>query len=193
MERSRTSAAVPARTHVRAHERAFTLVELLVVMIIIAILMAIAIPTFLSQKSTAHKTQLLENISMIQKAMEACATNNLDATYTGCGEHTHIWEYEPALRNLDMAVGAPQHAGEYDIDGIDENANRIWAPGRTEVLYGYEIYAYVQDGDKRIWFQLVHWPDGTVTKKCGEGGRPTWSKDDEGPVDGSRICTTGTW
>ena len=54
-------------------ESGFTLIELLVVMIIISILMAVAVPTFLSQKNNALKTQATSNIKQVITALESCA------------------------------------------------------------------------------------------------------------------------
>lgn len=160
-------------------------------MIIIAILTAVAVPTFLAQKSTANKTQVLGNVSNIQKAILACGANNNDGALTGCAEHTHIWDYEPSVRHL-LRKGsggwfAPDGRSYYDVDGIDETGAIIYSPGRTQPLYGFQVTTAIRDGDKEIVFRLKHDVDGKVVKEC------YWNGHAKGPVAGSRICTNGTW
>jgi prepilin-type N-terminal cleavage/methylation domain-containing protein len=175
-------------------ESAFTLIELLVVMIIISILMAIAVPTFLSQKSTARRTQLLENLHNIQVAIESCASGNTDGSYAGCTEHTFVQAYEASLKDLPICCpNGTRVAGEFDINGVEADDSIVWVPTPTQAVQGYEIDTWMKDGDKDIWFQVAHWADGTVTKKCGLGKRPTFTKAAEAGVPGSRACPTGSW
>lgn len=182
------------RRRVSRPERGFTLIELLVVMIIIAILMAVAVPTFLAQKSTARKTQLLGNIHNIQQAIESCATNNTDGSYAGCTEHVYIQNYEKSLKDLPICCpDATRQAGEFDLNGVDTDDAIVWVATPTQKLHGYEIDTWMQDGDHEIWFQVAHWSDGTITRKCGEGKRPTFRKTPEPGVPGSRACPTGNW
>jgi len=164
-------------------------------MIIIAILMAVAIPTFLSQKSTARKTQLLTNIRMIQDALESCSAAGSDGLYTGCAEHDYLWAYDKSLKDLPICCPTSDRiAGAFDINGIDDDDTIVWVPSRTQQLQGYEIDTWMNDGDKKIWFQLAHWPDGTISKRCGEGDRPSsFDKAQLGGVPGSRICPKGSW
>ncbi|MCZ4495566.1 MAG: hypothetical protein JWM25_149 [Thermoleophilia bacterium] len=173
-------------------ERGFTLIELLVVMIIISILMAIAVPTFLSQKSNARRSQALSNVHMIQQAIEACSASRSEGTYTGCTEHSPLYVFEPSLKHLPKCCSS-KIEGEFDINGITAAGGRFGSPGPTDEVHGYEIFTWFNDGDTPVWFQLVHWDDGTVTKNCGAGMRPTWSKSKGVGVPGSRVCTTGTW
>jgi prepilin-type N-terminal cleavage/methylation domain-containing protein len=173
-------------------ESAFTLIELLVVMIIVAVLMAVAVPTFLAQKSTARKTQALANFSMIQKAVESCAARNVDGTYTGCTEHSPLFVYEKALKHLPKCCSANVE-GEYDINGVGPGGARVASAGPTDPMVGYEVFTWFNDGDRQVWFQLVHWDDGVVTKHCGAGTRPPWSKAKGAGIRGSRTCPTGTW
>lgn len=185
---------MPACRRSTPAERGFTLIELLVVMIIIAILMAIAVPTFLAQKSTARKTQLLENIHNIQQAIESCAASNTDGSYAGCTEHVYIQKYEKSLADLPICCpDANRQAGEFDLNGVADGDEIVWVATPTQQLYGYEIDTWMQDGDHDIWFQVAHWTDGTITRKCGEGKRPTFRTTPEPGVPGSRACPTGKW
>src|SRR4051812_39296469 len=86
-------------------EQGFTLIELLVVMIIISILMAVAVPTFLSQKNTALKTQATSNIKNVINAVESCASQITTGGYTDgngtdCTNQTQLEGYEASLKNL---------------------------------------------------------------------------------------------
>ena len=180
----------------RSRESAFTLIELLSVMIIIAVLIAIAVPTFLSQKSAATKTQLTMQIKLMQNALEACsAAKNLDGSYMGCAEHDYLWEFEPSVKDIPKCCPTPARIpGAFDINGISATNQIIWVPGRTEPVAGYEIDTWMHDGGTMIWFQLAHWPDGSVTRHCGEGNRPSsFAKDKPPGVKYSRVCKTGTW
>ena len=82
-------------------EGGFTLIELLVVMIIIAILMAVAVPTFLKQKQNAVRTQATANIKQIVNAVEACATDNIDGSYTNCNSKAAVLTAEPSLKGIE--------------------------------------------------------------------------------------------
>jgi len=190
MTRTPTSAAPRSASR----QGGFTLIELLVVMIIIAILMAVAVPTFLAEKSRARKTQIIQNFHNIELAIQACSLQNTDGSYAGCADWIPIWKYEPTLGNLPICCATPEvPANAYDINAIDGSNTIIWWPDETTPYSGFETDTWMQDGGKKIWFQFAHWPDGTITRKCGEGNRPTFTKTAEPGVPGSRVCRTGKW
>jgi len=178
-------------------ERAFTLIELLVVMIIIAILMAVAIPTFLSQKSSASKTKALENIKFIIDAVESCGVT-YQGDYTFCTEHAELVQIEPTLKDIgDVWGGGPRSPGEFDVDGID-NGRVVKAPVRGRGYQGFIVTTWIKDGNKNVWFSEAHMEDGAIIKGCGEGmtdqGAPSGGVPNPGAaVAGSRMCTKGTW
>jgi prepilin-type N-terminal cleavage/methylation domain-containing protein len=180
----------------RRTETAFTLIELLVVMVIVAILMAVAVPTFLSQKSSARRTQVLSNFKMIQDALETCAAsrNGSDGTYGGCTEHTQLQAYEKGIAQLEICCPSGSVVlNTYDINGIAGGVRRL-TPVDTDNVEGYELIAWVKDGDKAIWFQLLHWSDGGITKRCGEGKvLPPFTATPGTAVAGSRMCRDGSW
>lgn len=167
-------------------------------MIIIAILMAVAIPTFLAQKSNARRTKVMSDFKTFQHAMEACsaAKNPFDGTYGGCSEHVQLVAYDKGLKNIKLCCSFhPTRDGVYDINGVSSPGARvsnITAPG--DDIVGYEFDAWIRDGDTMVMFQLIHWPDGTVTRRCGKTQyHLPLSKDPLSGVPGSRICTNGSW
>lgn len=193
MERPRPELRPSPRADQARVEHAFTLIELLVVMIIIAILMAIAVPTFLAQKSNAVKSKTLQNIEMMKDAIEACAVGNQDGSYTGCSEHVDLFRFEPSLQQLPICCPSGVQLDSYDVNGVVDGVRRA-VPVPGEYVMGYEFITWLKDGDKKVWFQLVHWDDGTVSRRCGEGlVFPAMNTSPSPGVPGSRVCTTGKW
>ena len=172
----------------------FTLIELLVVMIIIAILMAVAVPSYLHQKRMAVRTQLLTNIHFIEQAVDGCSADNADGSYKGCTEHTYIQAFEPSLNNLPICCPvSPPPPGAFDVNGIAFDDSPIWVTPPTMAIQGWEVDAWMPEGSHDVWFQLAKWPDGNVTRKCGIGMRPTFTKTPEPGIPDSMVCKTGKW
>jgi prepilin-type N-terminal cleavage/methylation domain-containing protein len=165
----------------RRSEGGFTLIELLVVMIIIAILMAVAIPTFLAQKNTAQKTKVTANIKQIVNAIESCAANNTDGTYTGCTtlgasvtDPNTLKQFEKGLANLTQGTALNQYS--------------VAAVGTQ----GYRVAGSIQDGNVSVWFAEIHQEDGTILKICGPGTTAAgMSATTPQPVANSRTCAPG--
>jgi prepilin-type N-terminal cleavage/methylation domain-containing protein len=185
-------------------EGGFTLIELLVVMIIIAILMAVAVPTFLSQKNNAQKTQATANIKQIVNAIESCASNNLDGSYrpavvTPGTTDCLLWTgaantITPGLKTMEKGL-VPLAAGVPST-----TAPRVYqvAPIGSQ---GYMVQTGIQDGDVTIFFAEIHYQDGGLKKVCGGAPIPVPAAGATTPagilpgaaVPQSRTCTSGVW
>lgn len=165
----------------RKSESGFTLIELLVVMIIIAILMAVAVPTFLSQKSAGLKSQATSNVMQLKNAIESCASQNTDNTYTGCVARANLNTFEKGLASLPAT---------YVTGGTTQNGSAL-APT------GYYAGGVVRDGQVNIWFGIATYADGTIVKRCGSAANvpvppaaapPNLTNWGGTPVANSRIC-----
>lgn len=77
----------------RARQDGFTLIELLVVVVIIGVLASIAIPTFLSQREKAYRSQAVSDMRNAGLALETWATDH-DGSYAGLDGATQV---TPAL------------------------------------------------------------------------------------------------
>jgi type IV pilus assembly protein PilA len=177
----------------RRSEEGFTLIELLVVMIIIAILMAVAVPTFLAQKNNAQKTKATANIKQIVNAIESCAVNNTDGTYTGTGStppgtncltDVNLKSFEKGLTSLGTILAAsPTNPGQYAV-----------LPNNTQ---GYSVQSVIQDGDYRVRFAENHLEDGNLAKICsaGTGSAPAIAATATTGAGNpnARTCTNGRW
>jgi prepilin-type N-terminal cleavage/methylation domain-containing protein len=60
----------------RRHRSGFTLVEIMIVVAIIALLAAIAVPNFLRARKRAQATRILEDLRMIDSAIDQYAIEN---------------------------------------------------------------------------------------------------------------------
>lgn len=160
-------------------ESGFTLIELLVVMIIIAILMAVAVPTFLAQKNTAQKTKATANIKQVVNAIESCASNNTDGTYTNCLLPAQLQAYEKGLVSLPLVAGTAPALNGYAVAAIGTQ--------------GYVVSAQIKDGTIPVYFAERHQDDGTLLKNCGGSNAATMTTQNKTALAGSRTCTTGNW
>lgn len=102
-----------------AQEEGFTLIELLVVVLIIGILAAVAIPTFLSQKNKAYKSDAQSNLKNAQIAVEAYANGNGGAYPTGAGSISSLFASDSDFAGLTNVyysfTGASSTADSYAL------------------------------------------------------------------------------
>src|SRR5205809_6014616 len=63
-------------THLHKHRQGFTLVEIMIVVAIIALLAAIAVPNFLRARKRSQATRILEDLRIIDSAIDQYAIEN---------------------------------------------------------------------------------------------------------------------
>jgi prepilin-type N-terminal cleavage/methylation domain-containing protein len=169
-------------------EGGFTLIELLVVMIIIAILMAVAIPTFLSQKNSALKTQATSNIKQVVNAIESCAAQIPQGGYKDpaagstydCSTAATLTGFEKSLSNLNIGTAAPTAPGAFHV-------------GLTGDNQGYIVQTMIKDSGQDVFFAEIHASDGGLYKVC-KGTSGFAVTDSVGAaVPASKSCKTGKW
>lgn len=177
-------------------EQGFTLIELLVVMIIISILMAVAVPTFLSQKNTALKTQATANIKNVVNAIESCGANIPTGGYAApgagginCLDAETLVSFEKSLTNLNInPTEGGLVPGTFLVETTDSTSNQ-----------GYMVQTAIHDSGVPVYFVEAHMVDGAKYQLCGA---TQFSADtintvaanttDRG-VAASKTCKTGTW
>ena len=158
-------------------------------MIIISILMAVAIPTFLSQKSTAQRSKATSNIKHIVNAIESCAANLTDGTYGNCantaGGFSDLVDGEKSLTQFSLVGrGGANSPGEYAVRPIGTQ--------------GFSVATMIKDGDRFVGFAENHFETGEVFKICvgaaSRAGATVSAVATTGTADpASRTCTTGSW
>lgn len=115
----------------RARQDGFTLIELLVVVVIIGVLASIAIPTFLSQREKAHRSQAVSDMKNAGLALETWATDH-DGSYAGLDGATQV---TPALTDEGfnasdwVALSVTATVSDFCILGTNEKV-----PGKEFVL-----------------------------------------------------------
>lgn len=159
-------------------EGGFTLIELLVVMIIIAILMAVAVPTFLSQKNNALKTQATANIKQVITAMESCAAQipsggYVEGTYN-CSQAATLTSLEASLANLNIVATAPSNINQTQV-ALDSTNQ------------GFIVQRRINDSGQNIYFAEIHTAAGQIYKLCGSNAF-TVSSNTSSPVAASKTC-----
>lgn len=180
-------------------EQGFTLIELLVVMIIISILMAVAVPTFLSQKNTALKTQATANIKQVVNALESCAAQISSGGYIdasvdppmNCGTADTLVGYEKSLMQLNIQAEP--------INPLPTEINK------TQVVLsasgqGYMVQKMIQDSGKFVFFSEIHTDSGNLLKLCSTDAGITMpeSAAEADQLQGvpnpeTKTCKTGKW
>lgn len=172
-------------------EQGFTLIELLVVMIIISILMAVAVPTFLSQKNTALKTQATANIKQVVNAIESCAAQITTGGYVdnsatppmSCGDGPTLEGYEKSLTQLKIQAEAPAASAA----GSAQTQVAL-----TASQQGYMVQKVIADSGKFVFFAEIHTDAGDLFKLCST--TPLTIASTTGAADPvTKTCKTGKW
>ena len=173
-------------------EQGFTLIELLVVMIIISILMAVAVPTFLSQKNTALKTQATSNIKNVINAVESCASQITTGGYTDgngvdCTNQTQLEGYEASLKNLKIQPGA------LTANVADVPKTQVALVGTTG--QGYMVQKVIQDSGLFVFFAEIHTESGELFKWCNTSPIPsnTIAAPTSANLKSTKTCKNGSW
>ena len=91
------------------HRSAFTLVEIMIVVAIIAMLAAIAVPNFLRARKRAQATRILEDLRMLDAAVDQYAIENNKA-----GGDTIIW---PGVQGYLKKGSMLYNSGGFDLFG----------------------------------------------------------------------------
>lgn len=155
------------------------------ILAIFSLLLAIAVPTFTAQKSTAQATQVKANVKQVVFAIESCAVERVDGTYTGtdsstrpdCLDPAALIEREPALQPLHLGASTPR-PGAYQVAPIGPDG------------FGYMIQA-ASEATPATWFAELHLPDGRILKLCDS--EPLSATDRSGGASDARGCSDGTW
>ena len=91
---------------------AFTLVEIMIVVAIIALLAAIAVPNFLRSRKCTQATQVLEDLRMLDQALELYAIETHKKTGDTAGWSDLVKYIKPGTR-LYLSNGLDMHGHEY--------------------------------------------------------------------------------
>ena len=74
----------------------FTLVEIMIVVAIIALLAAIAVPNFLRARKRSQATQVLEDLRLIDSAIDQYAIEYNKTVPVGCGKKLRLHDHRMA-------------------------------------------------------------------------------------------------
>lgn len=159
-------------------EAGFTLIELLVVMIIIAILMAVAVPTFLSQKNSALKTQATANIKQVITAIESCAAQIPTGGYVegtfDCSTKATLENLEASLVQLQIQATAPTNEAQTQVV-------------LGEINQGFMVQKRIMDSGSPVYYAEIHRADGNIYKLCGAAAF-AYTSTTSSPVGTSKTC-----
>jgi prepilin-type N-terminal cleavage/methylation domain-containing protein len=100
----------------------FTLVEIMIVVAIIALLAAIAVPNFLRARKRSQATRILEDLRMIDSAIDQYAIENNKAggatvSWTDIKNYLKTGSSLYNSGGLDM-LGGQYNSGSFSVDGI---------------------------------------------------------------------------
>ncbi len=127
-------------------------------LLMVLLLLLVGIPTFLAQKQAAEDAEGKANVKLVAFTVEACATINIDGTYTGCTGAATLIEDEPALGPLLSRCGQPGGACVTPIGEL-----------------GYEVEVTTR-GESPSTYIERRLEDGTVERECSGPTCPsgTW-------------------
>ena len=107
----------------------FTLVEIMIVVAIIALLASIAVPNFLRSRKRSQATQVLEDLRLIDAAVDQYAIEN-NKTKDFAVTWTEIQKYLKAGTRLEQSGGADilTHSfGSFKVDSIPQVPTQTFA------------------------------------------------------------------
>jgi prepilin-type N-terminal cleavage/methylation domain-containing protein len=96
----------------------FTLVEIMIVVAIIALLAAIAVPNFLRSRRRAQATQVLQDLRMIDAAIDQYAIEN-NKSGGSAVNWTDIRNYLKSGSRLETSGGADILGNNFTINAVD--------------------------------------------------------------------------
>ena len=96
----------------------FTLVEIMIVVSIIALLASIAVPNFLRARKRAQATAVLEDLRMIDEAIDQYALENNKSGGANCN-WTDVRRYLKTGSRLEASGGTDIIGGTYIIPTVD--------------------------------------------------------------------------
>src|ERR1700761_7751550 len=106
-------------TQLHRNRGGFTLVEIMIVVAIIALLAAIAVPNFLRSRKRSQATRMLEDLRIIDSAIDQYAIENNKTTGNSCGLG--------GVNNFLKAGLVPYNSGGMDLFGNAYGVNSAFS------------------------------------------------------------------